>query len=214
MRRLICKELRLTAHPTLFVFLFAGALLLVPGYPFSMVYVFGCMTPFFTLQYARETNDIFYTACLPIRKRDVVKGKFLLTAVFQLTQILLSLPFALLRAFLYADGNPVGLEANAAFYGFGLVTYALFDWIFLAQYFKTAYKVGVSFLKALPAAVLGIFFIEVLPHFPGLSAWLDSTAPAQQLRQLPILLIGMLAFALLLPLAFRQAAARFEKVDL
>lgn len=115
MRRLICKELRLTAHPTLFVFLFAGALLLVPGYPFSMVYVFGCMTPFFTLQYARETNDIFYTACLPIRKRDVVKGKFLLTAVFQLTQILLSLPFALLRAFLYADGNPVGLEANAAF---------------------------------------------------------------------------------------------------
>ena len=33
---LLRKELLLTAHPTFYVFLFMGALVLVPGYPFGI----------------------------------------------------------------------------------------------------------------------------------------------------------------------------------
>ena len=69
--------------------------------------------------------------------------------------------------------NPVGIEANVAFYGFGLIIFSCFNFIFLTSYFQTGYKVGASFLKALAPATLIAIVVEVLVHFPQL-AWLDS----------------------------------------
>ena len=54
MCNLLWKELRLAAHPTLFVFLFMGALLLIPAYPYCVVFFFGCLGPTLTFVYGRE----------------------------------------------------------------------------------------------------------------------------------------------------------------
>lgn len=213
MRNLLWKELRLAAHPTLFVFLFMGALLLIPAYPYCVVFFFGCLGPTLTFVYGRETHDVFYTATLPIPKRDVVKGKCLLIVTAQLGTLLISLPFAVLRMWTPSVPNPVGLEANVAYYGFGLLTFALFDLVFLTHFYKTAYQAGRAMLCAgLPAAAV-MLVMESLAHIPA-TQWMDGMDAPELLRQVPILLLGAAAYAGALPLACRIASARFARVDL
>lgn len=213
MYNLLYKELRLAAHPNLYIFTALGALVIVPAYPYGMVFLFGCLAPYLTFLYGRETNDIYYTALLPVKKRDTVKAKCMLTALAQMAQLLISLPFAILRVSVLPNGNPAGIEANVAYYGFGLMIYAIFNMIFLTQFFKTAYKAGKAFLLAVFPATLAVIGMEVSVHLPGLS-WLDSIAPADMLRQLPVLIAGAIVYAAGMLLAYRISAGRFERVDL
>ncbi|HHT72976.1 MAG TPA: ABC-2 transporter permease [Firmicutes bacterium] len=213
MFNLLYKELRLAAHPNLFIFTLLGALVIVPAYPYGMVFLFGCLGPFITFTYGRETDDLYFTALLPVRKVDVVKSKVLLVVLAQLTQIFVSLPFAFLRVIVLPEGNPAGIEANIAYYGFGLVVYAVFNFIFLTEFFKTAYTPGIAFLWAIIPAALGVLAMEVLVHFPNFR-WLDSVAPGDLMQQLPILILGIIAYALAMTAAYRISAKRFARVDL
>lgn len=82
-----------------------GALTLVPAYPYGVVFFFGCLGIFQTFINARENKDAFFTAALPVNKRDVVRAKCQLLAAAQLGQLLLTVPFALLRVVLLPNGN-------------------------------------------------------------------------------------------------------------
>ena len=210
---LLYKELRLAAHPNLYIFTLLGALVIVPAYPYGMVFLFGCLAPYLTFMYGRETNDIYYTSLLPVQKKDTVKAKCLLMVLAQMTQLLISLPFAVLRVRVLPDGNPAGIEANAAYYGFGLMIYAVFNVILLTQFFKTAYKVDKAFLLAIIPAAVAVVIMEVLVHLPGFE-WLDSVVPDIMLRQLPILVVGVVVYAVGMLIACRVSAKRFEQVDL
>lgn len=210
---LLQKELRLAAHPTLYIFMFMGALVLVPAYPYGVVFFFAMIGIFQSVMYARETRDIYYSALLPVRKRDVVAGKVLLAVFAQVGQLLLSLPFAFLRTLYLPGGNPVGIEANVAYYGFGLMIFGVFNLVFFTVFFKTAYKAGVAFLTAMVPCVLGILTMEAAVHFPGLG-WLDGIDKASLLLQLPVLGVGLLVYLLGSLLAYRLGAARFQRVDL
>lgn len=213
MCNLLYKELRLAAHPTLYIFTLLGALVLVPAYPYGVVFMFGCLAPYITFMYGRETNDVYFTALLPVKKRDVVKSKCALMVFTQMAQLIVSLPFAFLRLLLLPQGNPVGIEANVAYYGFGFMIFAIFNFIFLTQFFKTAYKIGKAFLLALLPVILGIVAMEGIVHVPGF-AWLDSVEFAMQLRQLPILLFGVVLYFASIMAGYSIGAKRFEKVDL
>ena len=208
--KLLYKELALAAHPTFFVFTLLGCLVLVPAYPYTVVFLFGCLAPYITLLYARETNDAWYTAVLPVTKRDVVRAKCRLVACAQLAQLV---PFALLRGCLGIPNNPVGLDATAAWYGFGLILYALFDLVFFPAYYKTGYQAGKSFLLAMLPVLPCMLCIEFLGHVPAL-AWLDRSTMQDLPAQLPFLFAGALFYGFALTLACRTAERRFERVDL
>lgn len=210
---LLYKELRLAAHPTSIVFAFLGCLVLVPAYPYSVIFLFGCLAPYITFVNARETNDLWYTAVLPVTKRESVLGKCLLVACFQLFQLLFSLPFALLRNALKIANNPVGLDATVAWYGFGLLLYAMFDLVFLTAFYRSGYKVGIAFLQASIPMVVLMAATEATAHIPAL-AWMDSLQPEHLFRQLPILAVGMVCYGALIPLAYRISVKHFEQVDL
>ena len=211
--KLLYKELALAAHPTSIVFAFFGCLVLVPAYPYTVIFMFGCLAPYFTFFYSRETNDAWYTALLPITKREGVKGKWLLTVTIQLFQLLFSIPFAFIRNATGMESNPVGIDPTIAWYGFGLVIYAIFDLVFFSSYYKNGYKAGRAFIvAAIPMLVL-IITAEGLSHLPPL-AWLDSCAPQNLLQQVPILLAGALCYLFLLLCTYRISTKRFEKVDL
>ena len=213
MSELLYKELRLAVHPSLYVFMCMGALVLIPAYPYGVVFFFGCLGLFQTCMFDRETRDVFYTALLPRPKGDVVKGKMLLAVFSQIMQMLLSLPFAFLRTLYLPDGNLVGIEPDAAYYGFGLMIYGIFNLVFFSEFYKTAYKAGVAFLTALVPATLGIIAMEAAVHFPGLG-WLDGTGGASLMRQIPVLLAGIAVYAAANLLAYRVSVRRFQKVDL
>lgn len=213
MFNLLYKELRLATHPNLYIFTLLGALVIVPAYPYGMVFIFGCLGPYISFMYGRETNDIYYTSLLPVKKKDTVKAKVLLIVLAQMTQLLISLPFAVLRLYVLPDGNPAGIEANLAYYGFGFIIYAIFDLIFLTQFFKTAYKVGKAFILAIIPATLGVIIMEVLVHISKFQ-WLDSVEPNIILQQIPILILGIIFYIISILLAFRISAKRFQQVDL
>lgn len=213
MTTLLYKEIRLAAHPTSIVFIFLGCLVLVPAYPYSVIFMFGCLAPYITFLNARETNDAWYTAILPVTKRESVLGKCLLIASFQLFQLLFSIPFAFLRSALNIENNPVGLDATLAWYGLGLTVYAVFDFVFISSFYKSGYKAGKAFLLASIPMVLLILMVEAMPHIPALT-WLDSYQPKHLLMQLPILAAGFICYAALLLFAYRISVKRFNKVDL
>lgn len=143
-----------------------GALTLVPAYPYGVVFFFGCLGIFQTFINARENKDAFFTAALPVNKRDVVRAKCQLLAAAQLGQLLLTVPFALLRVVLLPNGNPAGIEANVAYFGCGLLIYAAFNAVFLISFYKTAYKAGKAFLLGVIPVTLGIGVMETLAHVP------------------------------------------------
>lgn len=175
--------------------------------------MFGCLAAYITFLNARETNDVWYTAVLPVTKRESVLGKCLLVVFFQLFQLLFSIPFAILRSALKIANNPVGLDATVAWYGFGLILYAVFDFVFLTAFYKNAYQIGKSFVLAAIPMIFLMVATESTAYIPAL-VWMDSCQPEHLLMQLPILLIGILCYALLVPLAYRISAKHFEKVDL
>ena len=213
MMTLLYKEIRLAAHPTSIVFTFLGCLVLVPSYPYSVIFMFGCLAPYITFLNARETNDAWYTAILPVTKRESVLGKCLLVVFFQLFQLLFSIPFALLRNALNIANNPVGLDVTAAWYGFGFFLYAVFDFVFLTAFYKSGYKAGKSFILAAVPMVLLMVAIEATAHIPAL-VWMDSCQSKYLLMQLPVFIAGVVCYGVFIPLAYRISAKRFEKVDL
>lgn len=133
---------------------------------------------------------------------------------FKLCRLAAPLPaLALLRNALHMANNPVGLDAAAAWYGFGLMIYAVFDFAFLTSFYKSGYKAGKAFLFASIPLVSMMTLVEAASHIAPL-AWLDRATPDDLLKQLPILLAGMVSYAALLPLAYRISAKRYEKIDL
>lgn len=213
MKILLFKEIMLSVHPTSIVFVLLGCLVLVPAYPYSVIFMFGCLAPYITFLNGRETNDAWYTALLPVTKQEMVRAKCMLTVFFQLIQMFISIPFMLLRNAIAFPNNPVGLDATLAWYGLGLIIYATFDLIFLPAFYKSGYKVGRSFILASIPMLILIVAAESSAHIPQL-AWMDSYKPEHLLMQLPILLAGIVYYVVFLMLSYKLSVRRFERVDL
>ena len=214
MKALLYKQFRLVCHPMTLMFCLFGAMLMIPSYPYTVVFFYVTLGIFFTFTNIREQRDIYYAALLPIRKRDTVKASVLFIAIIELTSLVIAIPFAVLSVHINPKGgNIVGLDPNVALFGAGLLLFALFNAIFLCAFYKTAYKVGISYLKAVIPMSLGMIVCEALVHFPGM-AWLDAVDRESQMKQLPILIIGIVVYAVGLLFTYRCAAKRDEKVDL
>lgn len=217
MKDLLYKEFKLARHPTLFIFPFLAAMLLIPSYPFFVAFIYTALSVFFIFLQGRENKDILFTVSLPVRKRDVVKARCWFIVIIELFQILVSVPFAIIRHGLYTNpqGNEVGIEVNIAFYGLVLILYALFNSIFLPLFYKTAYKAGYALLLAGFATTVFIVGIEAAVQFvPVLKQNFDTADPGLMPGQVPVLIAGMGIFGLSMWLAYKKSASRFEKVDL
>ena len=213
MSNLLYKEWHLAVHSVVYLFLLIGALLLVPAYPYGMIFFFGCLGLYFTSQFARENSDAFYTATLPIKKRHVVKSKCLLFVSIEIAQLIICIPFSIIRLWTLPDGNPVGIEANVAYFGFGLIVYAIYNFLYLTVLFGSSYQVGKAFVIAIIPTTAVIALMEYSVHLPAF-AWLDSIRPGDLVRQLPLLAAGILVYIAGNLLAYRTASRAFERADL
>jgi len=215
MANLLYKEFKLAVHPTTFIFLSFGMMLLIPSYPYYVAFIYTCLSIFFLFLSGRENKDVLYTVALPIRKRDVVKARVAAVALIELAQILVAVPFAIVSVRINPNGsNLAGIEANVAFFGFVFLMFALFNIIFIPIFYKTAYRAGVAFLFAGVATALLVVALESLVWIPTpLRAYLDTTAAGMMVRQLPVLAGGIAVWVLTLLLAYRVAAGSFERVD-
>ena len=217
MSALIKKEMRLGASILTYLFLAFFLMTLLPGYPILCGAFFITLGMFQSWQSAREANDIVYSALLPVAKRDVVKGKFLFSICIELTGFLGMAIVTLVRMTVLADAavyrQNALMNANPFFLGLALVIFGLFNRIFIAGFFKTAYKFARPFVSYIIVCFLVITVGEALHHVPGLGA-LNAFGFAHLALQLTLLLGGAAAYALLTWWAYRLSCARFEKIDL
>jgi hypothetical protein len=215
MNALIQKEFKLSVHMTSYLFLLLGPMLLIPTYPYYVAFYYQTLGIFFTFFNGNANNDIFFTALLPVAKRDVVKARLITVVAFELLQILVSIPFAILRVGLIPLENNAGMEANAALFGLVFGMFGLFNLVFLPLFYRTAYKAGLPYVYACTAMLVYVGLVEAAINLiPGWSAVLDTTNPACLPQQLVVLALGMLAFAAMTVFAYVQSARSFEKLDL
>lgn len=215
MRNLLFKEFKLSVHPTCYLFLPLAAMLLIPNYPYYVAFFYQTLGIFFIFMTGNTTNDIFFTTLLPIRKRDAVKARIETVLILELLQIVVSIPFALLRSSLIPAANLAGMEANPALFGLAFGMFGIFNVVFLPLFYQTAYKTGTPFLVACTAMTLFVIAAEVAVNLiPGWKTTLDTTAAVYLPQQAAVLAGGILLFALLNAIAYRKSVKEFEELDL
>ena len=217
MKSLLDKELRLAVSPLTWLFLAASLMTLIPGYPILMGSFFICLGIFQSFQSARETNDMLYTALLPVRKADVVKARFIAVCFFELLGFAVMSVLTVLRMTLLGTArayltNPL-MNATPVFLAFALLVFALFNLIFVAGFFKSGYKFARPFFIFIVAAMLTVFVAELLPHLPAL-AFLRVPSGERVPLQCCVLFAAAALYALITFLAERSARRAFELIDL
>ncbi len=217
MKNLMYKEIKLALPLTSYIFLAFCTMLLIPSYPYYVAFFYTCLSIFFIFQMGREAKDTYYTAMLPVRKRDVVKARCLTIAAVELVQIIISVPFAILTNKINPAGsNQAGIEANVAFFGLVFVMFAVFNSIMIPKFYKDAYSIGASAVVSFTAVFVYIAVAETIAaYIPSpVRTFLDTNDPAMMLPHLPVLFGGIVIWALDMVLVYKCSAKRFEKVDL
>ncbi len=214
MKNLLMKELRLIMHPTAPLFLLLSAMLLIPNYPYYVIFFYTALAIFFTCLAGRENNDVYYTMTLPVAKKDIVRGRFLLVLLLEAAQVLTAALFVLLRGALSMPPNAAGMDANIALIGLSLPLLGLFNWVFFGAYYRDVNKVGSAFIGASTVMFVYIGVAETLAHIvPFFRDVLDTPDPAHSLEKLIVLAVGAALFALLTWAAYRKAVRSFERLD-
>ena len=216
MRKLLYKEMRLSANPLSYWFITFSAMTMIPRYPILVGSFFICLGIFYTYQQVREYDDITYTVMLPVRKKDVVSAKYLFVLFIELIAFVLCALLTIIRMKFLGNAAPYVtnqlMNANATYLGYLLAVFASFNGIFLAGFFKTAYKIGKPFILFCVAGSIIIFMGEVLHHIPGLESLND---PANlSILQVAILAIGITVFMLCTWFSYQKALKDFEEINL
>lgn len=216
MKSLLNKEIRLTMHPTAIIFMALSAMLIIPNYPYYVTFFYTGLAVFFTCLNGRENRDVFYTMTLPVRKKDVVKARFIFVILLQMAQIIIAIPFALLRqSFTRILPNQVGMEANIAFFGLSFILLGIFNVSFFNSYYKDVNKVGKSFGVSSVIVFLYITVAEVCDHaIPVFRDKLDTFDNVYVSEKLIVLAIGIVVYCLLTYLSYRKSVRTFETLDL
>ena len=84
MTALLYKQFRLVCHPMTPIFCLFGVMVLIPNYPYTVIFFYVMLGMFFTFLNVREQKDIYYSAILPVPKRDTVKAGCVLVALVEL----------------------------------------------------------------------------------------------------------------------------------
>ena len=215
MNKLLKKEMALFTHPTSWMFLAFGAMMLIPGYPMYVPFFWATLGLFYACLSARENNDLYYTLLLPVRKRDAVRARGLYFALMELLQVAACALFAILRGVLKIGPNAAGMDVNAALFGLGLILMGLFNLLFLPRLYKNPAAVGKPFLVVTVWVFVYVAAAEVccfvVPFFRDV---LDTPDPQHLGAKLAVLAVGAALFVLMTALGIRRAEKIFDKVDL
>ena len=216
MRNILFKECKLSASILSFLFILFGLMFLLPGYPILCSEFFVTLGIFQSFQAARESNDIVYSALLPIAKKDVVKGKYLFVCMIEAASLVLMLAAILIRMTGFGDAvyrQNALMNANLFALGAALVLFGLFNWIFVAGFFKTAYKFARPFVTYIIVVFVMIGVFEALHHIPGLES-LNAFGADHMMLQMLLLIAGIVLYALFTGVSYSLACRRFEEIDL
>ncbi len=214
-RSLLYKELRLVVPPSYLGFTALTIFQLIPHYPFIIGVTYFMLALFIVFSEANANKDHLFTISLPIPRNRVVLSKHLTVMAIELTQLLFMVPFAIIAAVIRPGGNLVGMDGNYAFFGFILISFAVFNLIFLPGYFKTGYKTGRPGVLASIGFSLSYGLFEFLVNvLPNAKKVIDTLKPEMVVYQVLILAIGVLLYAGSMYFSYQKSVMNFDRVNL
>ena len=226
MKALLYKEFKLAMHPIcyLFVFLFPF-MILIPSYPLGIgfIYILSCYPILFLgANKGQQSNDLLYSALLPIRKRDIVKARIFTVAVLQFT-------YMAIMACLWPIANSIevvdttsgklleipglGLDGFVSLLAIAIVGFSIADLIFFPIYYKNGKSIVMStLLTILGFAAYLMIFTVALPYIPGLEGYKTFLCGNIGI-QFALLGGSLLIYAAIHYLVYRISYKRLDKVD-
>lgn len=216
MAAILQKEYKLFVLPLVYLFMAFILMLIIPNYPYTVSFFYTCLGIFFCFQMGRENRDVYYMLMLPIEKKDIVKARYLTVLSIEILQMLLCIPMSVIRGKILTYPNLAGIEADVAFYGGACIIFAVFNLVFFSGYFKDVSKVGISFLKAGIGTFVALGLVEASVHIGkallGTCFW-DSMKGEDLVKQIPILLAGIIIFILANLFGYRRDVKHFKGQD-
>ncbi len=217
MNALLKKEMRLSALLLTYLFIGFAFMTMLPGYPILCGVFFINLGIFQSFQSAREANDIVFSALLPVAKRDVVRGKYQFSVLIELCGFAVLAVLTFIRMTALSDiavyRQNALMNANPFYLGCALVTFGVFNLIFLGGFFRTAYSLGKPFITYIIVNFFLIGIAEALHHFPGFDA-LNAFGFDHIGLQLTTLLAGIIIYILLTLVSYNKSCDNFDKIDL
>jgi hypothetical protein len=217
MNALLKKEMRLSALLLSYLFIGFSIMTLLPGYPILCGVFFITLGIYHSFQNARESNDIVFSALLPIAKRDVVKGKYQFCVLIELCGFFMMATLTLVRMTFFSGSTIYHqnalMNANPFFLGTALLLFGMFNLIFVGGFFRKAYSLGKPFVTYIVTCFLIIGIAEALHHFPGLEP-LNAFGTDHIVLQLSALFSGLLLYILLTFVSYNKACKSFDNIDL
>lgn len=215
MKSMLLKEIRLATHPTNLIFLSLSLMMLIPNYPYSIIFFYTTLGIFFMCLLGRENHDIAFSLALPVRKSEIVDARILYATLIEVAQLLICIPFAVIRAHISPAANEVGMDANVAFFGFALLITGLFNLLFFPAYYRDPAKVGKAYVITSIILFFLIGLLETLTHIlPFFRNRLDTPDPQFLPQKLAVLGLGLIVFAVCTWFARRISVKRFVALDL
>lgn len=208
MGAMLYKQLRLTAHPMTFVLTFAGLMLFIPNYPYSISFFYVTLGLFFLFLNGRDQRDAAFCTLLPVGRRERVRGAFAVSVAVEAAAVAVAcLTAAAAARWFPGRANGAGVDAGPAAIGLGLAVLALFNGVFFPAYFRTGYRVGAAYGKACAGMALAAAADVALPR---VLPWLDGHDP----RQYAVLAGGAVLYLAATAWSYRVSSARFERAEL
>jgi len=226
MKNLLYKELKLCLNPQIIIFSFLSLLVLIPSWPSAVafVYLFSGISTIFPR--ALADKDIVYSAMLPVRKADVVKGKVLLVTTVELFSILISIPAAALKILIIDPALIASTEAsdqatqqaylssiapNFACYGFVFIAMGVFALVLFPWYYRNPAKIN---WPGVVSILAGIFTLGIGIGLQSFITQLQTYDAIGLVVQLSVLVFGLAFFAIATIIAEKKAEKNFAKVDI
>ncbi|MBQ6052035.1 MAG: ABC-2 transporter permease [Clostridia bacterium] len=217
MNNILRKEMKLSASVLSYLFIPFGLMFLIPNYPVLCGAFFVTLGIFQSFQNTRETNDIVFSALLPIAKKDIVKGKYLFVCVIEGAAALIMTAAVIIRMTILEKAeiyiNNTLMNANFFAIACAFVIFGLFNAIFVGGFFRTAYKTGVPFVIYTVSVFPAIFVAESIRHIPGLEG-VNAFGTDKIILQILLLICGIAVFLILTLTSLKFACKNFEKIDL
>lgn len=217
MSSILRKEMKLSSLLITYLFIGFGLMFFIPGYPVLCGEFFITLGIFQSFKYAVESNDIVFSALLPVAKRDVVKGKYAFACLIEMCGFAIMLVSALVRMTALSDSAVYRQNAlmNGNFFALGmaLLMFGVFNLIFIGGFFRTAYKTGKPFVIYIAVCFVIIGIAEALHHLPGLAP-LNAFGFDHFGLQIAALLAGAVCYVGATLLAYMRSCESFERIDL
>lgn len=224
MKSLLYKELKLAMHPLIYIFVFVFPLMaLIPSYPIviSFIYVCSCYPILFLgANKGQQSNDIYFSCLLPVRRKDIVKARLFLLSIIQLISIVLVTIYGAIGSLYKEDilieaGNKIsdvgfGFGQIGSVIGFVLLCFSIYDLIFVTCFYKSGRAIvsstllgmlGFMILLCITTLLLPIAITSYFNFFSNLYV------------QTASILIGLAIYILFHYLTYIRASNLFEKVD-